>query len=269
MKELRNVIIIVVIIFLVVTAIFFAVGNQPKENVQEENTVVPTVTSVEVPTAEPTVEPTPKCVRISETLLECTYVERIHVVNSVDTVAPVSRERPTEAVGNFQWKLAKMPLSKENLGLWMGRNNPFWRVGAEEVYHRIAFYNRAPTDGVIVKSAIFDELIVSQDSKVYLMKNVFVGDDYRNEGIRAFASEFPSPNDQTKKVKMVFFYDQEGDIVAFGFGDAKGITTTKNYVVSGGDGGGSSSSSGAGTSDGGGSAGPSGDSGGPVGGVPS
>lgn len=272
MKPIYQVMIAVVAIMFIAALTFFAFGGNSQGQVSQEN--APILSGIVRPTLTPTVEPTSaeQCVQEGKYLL-CTYKEYRHLVNTGNVTAVSDIDRPIllEAEGAIDWESSQMTLSKENLGFWMGRSNTAWKEPSREmVYQKIFSYVREYRHGVKIESAKFDKLIVSRSPAIYLMKDVFVGGEYKNVGIRAYATTFTNPNNEEEDIKMVFFYDKEDDIVAFGYGDAKNIITKRNFVVGTDSGGSNSGSSSGGSSDSnGGSAGGEGPTDGPEGGVPS
>lgn len=261
MNSTRKVIIAIIVTFVIVAAIFLGIGslNQPKEVPHENIPVQPEVkqTVALTPTVEPT--PTQQCVKVSDSVVECTYIQRTHIVNNDDTIVKIEDgNAPIEATGNIDWKAAKRMLSKEYFGLWLGRNNPFWKgLGKEQVYQEFSGYVPNYNHGVIINSAEFDRLVISQGQRVYSYTNVFIGEEYTAEGIKAYASELVNPNDDME-YKKVFFYDKNNKPIASGYGKKRNIATEPNFNFGGDANNPSGSASGAGTSNGG----PTGGSGG-------
>jgi hypothetical protein len=249
MRPIYQVFGLIVAIMIFAAIIFFAFGGNPPETKEVPQENVPAVPTVE--TVEPVPTPTQQCAKRGD-LLVCTYIEVRHPVNSSNSVAVDETNRPIllETEGVVDWGSSQMTLSTENLGFWMGRSNIAWKESSREtVYQKIFSYVRDYRHGVKIESAKFDKLIVSRSPAIHLMKDVFVGGEYMNVGIRAYATTFTNPNDESKEVEMVFFYDKEDDIIAFGYGDANNIATKKNFVISGGEGGGSNSDGNGGATD--------------------
>jgi hypothetical protein len=134
----------------------------------------------------------------------------------------------------IKWGAVRGSISLEDIAFWFGRNNTAWKGANKEiVYQKISSYVKDYRHGVIVKSATFQEMVYSQDGKIYLVKNFSIGEEYRDQKILAYAISFLDPNNELREITMIFFYDENGDIVAFGSGDSKSIITRINFVLGG------------------------------------
>jgi len=297
MKPIYQVVTVIVAIMLIATIVFFVFGGQkeevPQENIQSTAPTEVVKNTTMEPTTVPTVPITSGCV-IRGNIKECTSTQTFYLNSETETVVPMAEDEhpalmdpPVSSVvkqeivqGNIsfvlitnqptpvKWYDAQGSISLEDLAFWFGRNNMAWEGANKEImYQRIISYTKEYRQGVIVKSAVFEEMVYSQDGKYYLVKNFSIDESYKDK-LLAYAVTFIDPNDGKKKT-MIFFFDKEGGgIAAFGYGNSISMDLKRNFVISSDSDGGSSGSSG-GDSNGGSTDSDDDNTGGPVGDVPS
>lgn len=177
-------------------------------------------------------------------------VEREVYITPIPTVTPVLHERiinpvPKDtlidrppfvvdsAASEIDWSSLQGSISKEDIAFWFGRENQAWRGDSKEiVYQKINSDVKEYRNKVIVKSAMFQRMAYSRKGVIHMVENISVGDS-ADDKVIAYAVSLENPNDSLKKIKMVFYYDDSGDIIAFGYGDSRFVITERNYVLGG------------------------------------
>jgi hypothetical protein len=173
---------------------------------------------------------------VEKTVLPTPVPTRDRSVHSVPTDTP--KNRPvliTDAsTPEIDWRSIQGSLSKEDIAFWIGRSGSSWGQSTEIIYQKIASDIKEYRNRVVVKSAMFRKMIYSQKGVIHLATNVSIGDlsEVRDVKIATYSMSFKDPRDNQKIIKMVFFYDDRGDIIAFGYGDSIDIVTKSNFVTS-------------------------------------
>ena len=211
-------------LYLVMAIGFFIIGgliSLSQENPSvSQHSIKPVYVNVTLSIPEKTIMPTSMP----------TQAETVHPASIIVSGRPVlTIDLPASEI---DWNSIQGIISKEDIAFWIGRNNSDWNKSNEIIYQRISNYIKERRNRVVVKSAIFRKMIYSQDRIIHMADNVLVGDlsEAQNVKLTAYATLFDDPNYDRKSIKVVFFYDDQGDLVAFGYGDSASVVTKASFV---------------------------------------